>query len=489
MQLRVIRAFKSTLEDMEEKRSIHSLRTAAAAERRHNMRSTGGGHGGGAGGAAAGTEIGYIDEDGGGSLATSYGSNGLGSKSGRSRAAMRPTENQYLKVEGQTYRVQRVVQQPGSATAAAAALLPVPQDRIRRCSDAQTQSNESSFEALTAHHASPHLHSHHPLTTASSSLYATPYTTNNCDAALDPLQPHPSSQPRVQVGPVGHVLPHPQSAVPHSVSSSRNPPPVPPLPPPVPLMPPTAFVPPSPIPSPILQAAYGYDPSYCQYLGQAADGYQYELVRRPSLGNQLAAATAAAASELTVPSNHVLRRPSTGSPYPPPPPHSPYGGLAATSLHGSFDSCAAEAGTRPIPSPSVAAAAVGAPLLVPSSHSPSYLHHHQHSSQHFLYHAQPAPTAQPVLFTQQPPFQPASYQMYRHHSVSSSGGGGVPPASSPAPGYYPHQPPPHPGQTPPPQPVVGGHLQSAFRMVGDHVEATAASSELSMPKMIHETSI
>lgn len=80
-QLRVIRAFKSTLEDMEEKRSIHSLRTAAAAERRHNMRSTGGGHGGGAGGAAAGTEIGYIDEDGGGSLATSYGSNGLGSKS------------------------------------------------------------------------------------------------------------------------------------------------------------------------------------------------------------------------------------------------------------------------------------------------------------------------------------------------------------------------------------------------------------------------
>ena len=453
----MIRAFKSTLEDMEEKRSIHSLRTAAERERRqNNLRSTA---------AGAGGDISYIDEDGG------LGSNGLGSKSGRTT---RHTENQYLKVEGQTYRVQRVVQQPN--TAATAAMLPVPQDRIRRCSDAQTQSNESSFEALTTHQQ--HLHSHpHPLTTASSALSAA--ITNNCDAAVDSS----SSQTRVQVGPVGHVLPHPQSAVPHSVSSSRNPSPVPhPPPPPYP----TAFfpvpAPPSPVPA-VLQAAYGYDPSYCQYLGQAADGYQYELVRRPSLGNPLAAAASAAAasaaSELAVPPNHVLRRPSTGSPYPPPP-HSPYGGgLAATSLHGSFDSCAAEAGTRPIPSPS--AVAVGAPLLVPSSHSPSY--HHHHSSQHFLYHA-PQPVAQPVLFTQQPPFQPASYQMYRHHSVSSTGGGGVPPAA-----YHSHQPPPsQPGVTPPPPPVVG-HMQSAFRMVGDHVEATAASSELSMPKMIHETSI
>ena len=298
---------------------------------------------------------------------------------------------------------------------------------------------------------------------------------------------------------MGHVLPHPQSAVTHSVSSSRNPSPIPPQPPPypVPLVPPTAFVsvpaPPSPVPA-VLQAAYGYDPSYCQYLGQAADGYQYELVRRPSLGNQLAAANAAA-SELAVPSDHVLRRPSTGSPYPPPP-HSPYGGgLAATSLHGSFDSCSAEAGTRPMPSPSAAAAAaaaaaaVGPPLLVSSSHSPSY--HHHHSSQHVLYHAQPAPTAaQPVLFTQQPPFQPASYQMYRHHSVSSSGGA-LPSASSSsaAPGYHPHLPPAHAGLTPQPPPPVVGHMQSAFRMVGDHVEATAATSELSMPKMIHETSI
>ena len=456
----MIRAFKSTLEDMEEKRSIHSLRTAAERERRqNNLRSTA---------AGAGGDISYIDEDGGGGL----GSNGLGSKSGRTT---RHTENQYLKVEGQTYRVQRVVQQPN--TAATAAMLPVPQDRIRRCSDAQTQSNESSFEALTTHQQ--HLHSH-PLTTASSALSATTAITNNCDAAVDPS----SSQTRVQVGPVGHVLPHPQSAVPHSVSSSRNPSPVPhPPPPPYP----TAFfpvpAPPSPVPA-VLQAAYGYDPSSCQYLGQAADGYQYELVRRPSLGNPLAAAASAAAasaaSELAVPPNHVLRRPSTGSPYPPPP-HSPYGGgLAATSLHGSFDSCAVEAGTRPIPSPS-AAAAVGPPLLVPSSHSPSY--HHHHSSQHFLYHA-PQPVAQPVLFTQQPPFQPASYQMYRHHSVSSTGGGGVPPAA-----YHSHQPPPsQPGVTPPPPPVVG-HMQSAFRMVGDHVEATAASSELSMPKMIHETSI
>ena len=488
----MIRAFKSTLEDMEEKRSIHSLRTAAAMAAERRQRSTAGGSGGGT---AAGAEIGYIDEDGGG-LATSYNGLGLGGGGGGKSGRAATATNQYLKVEGQTYRVQRVVQQPSDA----ASSLPVPkQDRIRRCSDAQTQSNESSFEALTSR---PLVSHRHLLTTASSALSAAPAPattmTNNCDAAVDPLPP-PSQPPRVQVGPVGHVLPHPHpqsQAIPHSVSSSRNPSPVPPPYPPQP----TAFVsvpaPPSPVAT-VLQAAYGYDPSYCQYLGQAADGYQYELVRRPSLGNPLTAT--AAASELTVPSSdHVLRRPSTGSPYPPPP-HSPhYGGglLAASSLHGSFDSCAAEAGTRPVPSPSAvaaAAAAVGQPLLVPSSHSPSY---HLHSSQHFLYHAQPAPptAAQPVLFTQQPPFQPASYQMYRHHSVSSSGG--APPAaaaaaaaaSSSAPGYHPHQPLAHPGVTPHPPPAVG-HMQSAFRMVGDHVEATAASSELSMPKMIHETSI
>ena len=475
---------------MEEKRSIHSLRTAAAMAAERRQRSTAGG----AANAGGITEIGYIDEDGSGSGSNGYGS----SKSGRAAMhAAAAVQNQYLKVEGQTYRVQRVVQQPSDA-----ATLPVPQqqaDRIRRCSDAQTQSNESSFEALTAQQH--HLHSRpplHPLTTASSALSAVPATTmtNNCDAAVEPLQPHPpssssSSQPRVQVGPVGHVLPHPHShshplhqssAVPHSVSSSRNPSPVPPPPPhPSSMVPPSTFVsvpaPPSPVP-------YGYDPSYCQSLGVAADGYQYELVRRPSLGNPLATP---AATELAVPSDPVLRRPSTGSPYPPAH-HYPYGGLAATSLHGSFDSCAAEAGTRPAPSPSaVAAAAAGPPLLAPSSHSPSY---HLHSSQHFLYHAPPAPpTAQPVLFTQQPPFQPASYQMYRHHSVSSSGGAHPSASSSAAPGYHPHLPPAHAGLTPQPPPPVVGHMQSAFRMVGDHVEATGTSSELSMPKMIHETSI
>merc|ERR1719189_1825892 len=36
------------------------------------------------------------------------------------------------------------------------------------------------------------------------------------------------------------------------------------------------------LPSPIY--GFGYDPTYCQYLGQGADGYQYELVRRPSIG-------------------------------------------------------------------------------------------------------------------------------------------------------------------------------------------------------------
>jgi hypothetical protein len=45
--------------------------------------------------------------------------------------------------------------------------------------------------------------------------------------------------------------------------------------------PPTARL----LPSPMYAAAsHDYDPNYVQYLGQAADGYQYELVRRPSMG-------------------------------------------------------------------------------------------------------------------------------------------------------------------------------------------------------------
>ena len=487
----MIRAFKSTLEDMEEKRSIHSLslRSAALAQAAADARRTQRPAASSAGGVGA-SEICYIDDD--AAAAAADKSNGL-SRSGRMalrHTALAAAEHggQYLKVEGQTYRVQRVVQQQQPETASA--MLPVPQDRIRRCSDAQAQTNESSFEALTQ----PPPHHSHPLTitTASSALSA---PTNNCDALADPPS---SSQPRVQVGPVGHVLPHPQSAVPPSASSSRNPSPVPPPPQPPAAVPMFVSVPapPSPVPA-ALQVAYGYDPSYCQYLGQAADGFQYELVRRPSLGNPLAN------SELAVPplNNHVLRRPSTGSPYPSP--RSPH------HLHGSFDSCAAEAGTMPVPSPSTVAAAAGPPLLfapspavVPTSHSP----YHYASSSHLLYHPQPAVTAaataaaaaaQPVLFTQQPPFQPASYQAYRHHSVSSTSGAAAS-SAAPAPGYHSsgggggvqraRLTPPGPGL---PGAAAGGHMQSAFRMVGDHVEATSGSaSELAMmPKMIHETSI
>ena len=58
------------------------------------------------------------------------------------------------------------------------------------------------------------------------------------------------------------------------------------------------------LPSPMYPApGFGYDPTYCQYLGQAADGYQYELVRRPSVG-----------AELMVPSyNQMVQRRLSGS--------------------------------------------------------------------------------------------------------------------------------------------------------------------------------
>ena len=122
---------------------------------------------------------------------------------------------------------------------------------------------------------------------------------------------------------------------------------------------PVLLAPSSPQPPliPLTTAYAGYDPSYCQLLGQAADGYQYELVRRPSFGliaaQPHAAGAASAAEQLVVPPPTYSRRSSsTGvaapilssspqpqvmmaaphSPLPQPPPY------AFSSLQGSFDS-------------------------------------------------------------------------------------------------------------------------------------------------------
>ena len=79
----------------------------------------------------------------------------------------------------------------------------------------------------------------------------------------------------------------------------------------------------------------GYDPSYCQYLGQAADGFQYEMVRRPSIGP-----LAPSPAELLVPTaaGQVVRRlSSSGVPY-----------LAPNSMQTSIDSVGAPPMATPI---------------------------------------------------------------------------------------------------------------------------------------------
>ena len=356
----------------------------------------------------------------------------------------------YLKVEGQAYRVPRsshsrgavanahhghisvsvgttnshhAAQQTSSSAGSRSAL-------ARRCSDAQTQSAESSFPSSSANTTSQPPSSSVGFAIGDTPLLTTTSATNNhatnnyCDAANGSAAEPPSSS--VQVG------------VP---SSSRGPSPVLLAPSP---QPPAFFA-----PSPIL--SYGYDPTYCQPIGQAADGYQYELVRRPSMG----------APELALPMNHVLRRPSTGAPYPPAPPspippqYAPslapqpnylsYGNsLSAqtSSLQGSFDSCGGPPVTPIFIHNAYASSVSPVPPAVVGSQplSPRHLHGsntnigHGHQQQ------------------QQAHQQQGEAQYHGQHRLSLSAGS-------------------------------GGHWMSGSASP----TAVAAASEL--PKLIHETSI
>lgn len=125
------------------------------------------------------------------------------------------------------------------------------------------------------------------------------------------------------------------------------------------------------LPSPIY--GFGYDPTYCQYLGQGVDGFQYELVRRPSIGPHN---PPAAPVELLLPTQPSpvptqqthLRRASGGIPY-----------LTANSMQGSFDS-----GGPP-------SSATAAPIFIQQPLSPRHLH--QNPQQPSPYH-QPQPRMQ-----------------------------------------------------------------------------------------------
>ena len=138
------------------------------------------------------------------------------------------------------------------------------------CSDAQTQSAESSFAVAEAEAAAL------------------------AEAANFDVRGYPNmiSQPSYEISHSEQPVSRPvcvQVGVPsRSDSPSLLGPPSPQPPGLVAPLAPTTHL----IPSPLYPApGFGYDPSYCQLLGQAADGYQYELVRRPSVG----------APELTIP--------------------------------------------------------------------------------------------------------------------------------------------------------------------------------------------
>lgn len=305
LQLRVIRAFRSTLEDMEEKRSVHSMRSTRSYLNRPM------------------SDISYVDEETmlsptGTSNTSRQRSSGNGSsnnnKGMRSHLVTESSTNQqYLKVEA-GYRLQRQPQ--------AKPLHQRDSLQSRASADAQTQSAESSFNRQLSE-------------TDSVGEYAAAAT-----AAAAPCvqivssSPQPPPPPRVAspllIQPVVSASPVPAVTVQHAGGALQT----------------------HLLPSPIY--GFGYDPTYCQYLGQGADGYQYELVRRPSIGNVPPPAAAA------VPQEQLSRRASGhGIPY-----------LTPNSMQGSFDSA-------------------GGP---PPSTTPIFIQQQQPlSPRHLHYNTQPSP--------------------------------------------------------------------------------------------------
>jgi hypothetical protein len=383
-QLRVIRAFRSTLEDMEEKRSVHSI---------HSLRST----------RSILTrpmsDISYIDEEtvsgssanrgpsfNGGSLLAAPPRHGMNSslraKSGNDSSAV---TNNYLKVEGQAYRVCRSAASVGrhdGIIGHAAGL------SARRTSDAQTQSAESSFTLAIEE-------TDQPVVVNNTTAHEQPPQQQTIDAASSFNQQTGSTRNDEFSYPTAYV---------HVVgvpSSSRGPSPVMLAPAPVHYSVAGGMGATHLLPSPLYSAVnYGYDPTYCQYLGQAADGYQYELVRRPSMGappspipppTQPMVQPNPGQHDLLMPTQYNMRGGSSLLvPAPSPVPHYHHHGL--TSMQGSFDSVGGPPAT-PI-------------FMQPASPRPSFHHHPPHSSQQ-----------------QQQPFQAYSSTPHRLSSSNNPGPG------------------------------------------------------------------
>ena len=302
LQLRVIRAFKSTLEDMEEKRSCHSMHSVRSS-RSYLSRPA--------------SDISYIEDEekwkSGKLMNASAASNGhfvRGNTHGNVMYAKSPVvepqaASNYLKVEGGAYRVQRSVSSGSGNLSAQSQTEGGNIHKARPSIDASTQSCESSFTQ----------------------------TDQSCLAPLPPLAHHPLPPPS----------PHPPVFIDSSdpgracsaLGFTRGTSPTPPYAfgQHQQVAPPACYHSPGP-------ASFPYDPStqyYHTYLNPLVTAgldqtYQYDIVvRRPSVGPP----------ELTVPTAHPadpnLRRPSVG-PFLGHPSHPSHPHLIPHSLPGSFDS-------------------------------------------------------------------------------------------------------------------------------------------------------
>ena len=327
------------------------------------------------------------------------------------------------------------------------------------CSDAQTQSAESSFAVAEAEAAALAAASNFDgggyQSTHNQPFYQVPHNTD----LLPPREQAANRPVCVQVGvPSRGASPSflgPPSPQPHGLAPQYAP---------------TTHL----IPSPLYPApGFGYDPSYCQLLGQAADGFQYELVRRPSIGPP----------ELTVPGlDPMLQRRLSGGiqqiqqqtasqtmgggsisvgSYPPPS-HSPvppgYTGLAPTSAATAPHLATANLSSMPGSFDSTAGPPQSSPIFIQSSHTqarPSLLAQPVNASQrHFhslapvttIYSTSPISTPQPLYAAAAPP------SSLLHHRLSNVS----------------------------PSPILGTDWGAS--------NVTAASPS-EMPKLIHETSI
>ncbi len=457
-QLRVIRAFRSTLEDMEEKRSVHSLRSTRSYLSRPM------------------SDISYIDEENLSPTAAHYRRqqqhhhhhhhqqqqqqqdqygrvNGSGSGYSRGAGLRQDSTNsntpsiatntvggggqqpgQYLKVEGSAYRVHRSNASTSTGTNPAAGLTAsgsrsgaAASSRPRASSDAQTQSAESSFacedlveqELVAA--PQPSVVGYAPATQMVGPCVQV--------VSTSPQPPQPRGASPILLAPASATSAASAAAAGTAVTVQHA----------------GGALQTHLLPSPIYN--FGYDPSYCQPIGQAADGYQYELVRRPSFGPAMPTA-----ADLLTPSNMQMRRPSGGvSPLPfaaagmggggPNPTLAQTHFLNPNSLQGSFDSALGPPPTTPI----------------------------------FIQQQQPPVSPRHLQQQQQQP----TMAMASAQAIYFSSGGTA--SSTPQ-----RQPPPGSGAAPIPPPDWGnpGATTNSAAAAGN---TTNNSSDI--PKLIHETSI